>query len=259
VPHRLLLSSTPISPHTSRLLRLLIHIARNPNPPIPTDMRLIWKIPPSTIGRITRSGRFGVEIYPKNTSSMTCKDPIAHSPFHSEHSKLTYGPRAGRWVRVQLYFSTIHLTYPFLCRSRFLANLRHGSYRTRPAYALIYAIFAIAAPYHVDLKIRAHASHWYSKARKFMDLGHQLTIDGYGKEDVRRLMTVEMVQAACLLTLIDTGNGDNQVRRDLARSLEGNCIHVVGLAQLAFMTIGKAARMAAMLGLYTSVCPIDSV
>jgi hypothetical protein len=93
-----------------------------------------------------------------------------------------------------------------------LSNLRHGSYRTRPAYALVYAIFAISAPYHVDYKIRARASHWYSKARKFMEGGSEDTLNGFGRESERRLMTVEMVQAGCLLTLVETGNGDHQVR-----------------------------------------------
>ncbi|KAM0790589.1 hypothetical protein ACM66B_004454 [Microbotryomycetes sp. NB124-2] len=128
-----------------------------------------------------------------------------------------------------LYFGTVHHHFPFLHRSRFLYSLNNPtSLSSPPSLALIFAVLAIAASYHDAPHIRASASQFYTQARDKVELALNVGVQGRRGRTVATL-TVEIVQALSLLTMIEMSNSDHQ---------------------RAHLTIGQAVRVAAMLGLH---------
>ncbi|KAK4052480.1 hypothetical protein OIV83_002282 [Microbotryomycetes sp. JL201] len=128
-----------------------------------------------------------------------------------------------------LYFGTVHQHFPFLHRSRFLYSLNNPTSLTSPpSLSLIFAVLAIAASYHDAPHIRSSASHFYTQARDKVELALNVGVQGRRGRTVATL-TVEIVQALSLLTMIEMSNSDHQ---------------------RAHLTIGQAVRVAAMLGLH---------
>ncbi|GAA6061017.1 hypothetical protein JCM10212_001073 [Sporobolomyces blumeae] len=127
-----------------------------------------------------------------------------------------------------IYFSTIHQHLPFLHRPRFLYTLRHpASLSSPPSLSLIFAVLAVAAAYHDSPTIRGLQNRWYTSARDKVEAAIQAGIKPAGGRVAS--LTVEMVQALCLLALLEMGQSDHQ---------------------RAFLSIGQAVRIAAMLGLH---------
>lgn len=127
-----------------------------------------------------------------------------------------------------IYFSTLHLHLPFLHRRRFLYTVHHSaSLAAAPSQSLVFAVLALAAAYHDNPAIRAQGSYWYAKARERVDFAVSANVHPLSGSRVATL-TVEMVQALCLLALIEMGQSDHQ---------------------RAFLSLGQAVRIAAMLGL----------
>ena len=127
-----------------------------------------------------------------------------------------------------IYFSTLHLHLPFLHRRRFLYTVHNSaSLAAAPSQSLVFAVLAIAAAYHDNPTIRAQSVHWYAKARERVDFAISANVHPLSGNRVATL-TVEMVQALCLLALIEMGQSDHQ---------------------RAFLSLGQAVRIAAMLGL----------
>ncbi|GAA6021557.1 hypothetical protein JCM11491_000254 [Sporobolomyces phaffii] len=127
-----------------------------------------------------------------------------------------------------MYFSTIHQHLPFLHRPRFLYTLRHpASLTSPPSLSLIFAVLAIAAAYHDSPQIRACQTRWYNAAREKVEVAIQAGVRPAGGRIAS--LTVEMVQALALLALLEMGQSDHQ---------------------RAFLSIGQAVRIAAMLGLH---------
>ncbi|GAA5985860.1 hypothetical protein JCM10908_006308 [Rhodotorula pacifica] len=127
-----------------------------------------------------------------------------------------------------IYFSTLHLHLPFLHRRRFLYTVHNSaSLAAAPSQSLVFAVLAIAAAYHDNPAIRAQAVYWYAKARERVDFAISANVHPLNGSRVATL-TVEMVQALCLLALIEMGQSDHQ---------------------RAFLSLGQAVRIAAMLGL----------
>ncbi|GAA6000053.1 hypothetical protein JCM5350_001670, partial [Sporobolomyces pararoseus] len=127
-----------------------------------------------------------------------------------------------------IYFSTIHQHLPFLHRPRFLYTLRHpASLSSPPSLSLIFAVLAVAAPYHDTPQIRALQTRWYNAAREKVEVAIQAGVRPSGGRIAS--LTVEMVQALTLLALLEMGQSDHQ---------------------RAFLSIGQAVRIAAMLGLH---------
>lgn len=128
----------------------------------------------------------------------------------------------------EIYFTTLHLHLPFLHRRRFLYTLHNSaSLAAAPSQSLVFSVLAIAAAYHDSAVIRSQGVLWYSKAREKVDLAISANVDPMSGSRVATL-TVEMVQALCLLALIEMGQSDHQ---------------------RAFLSLGQAVRIAAMLGL----------
>ncbi|GAA5941517.1 uncharacterized protein JCM15063_001607 [Sporobolomyces koalae] len=127
-----------------------------------------------------------------------------------------------------LYFLTIHQHLPFLHRPRFLYTLRHpASLSSPPSLSLIFAVLAVAAAYHDSPQIRALQTRWYNAARDKVEVAIQAGVRPSGGRIAS--LTVEMVQALTLLALMEMGQSDHQ---------------------RAFLSIGQAVRIAAMLGLH---------
>jgi hypothetical protein len=116
-----------------------------------------------------------------------------------------------------------------LQRHRFLYSLNNPtSLSSPPSLSLIYAVLATAAPYSDSPSLRASAADFYLRARDQVETAINVGAHGRGGRTVASL-TVETVQALCLLTMIETANSDHQ---------------------RAFLSIGQAVRVAAMLGLH---------
>ncbi|BGP42162.1 hypothetical protein JCM10449v2_006167 [Rhodotorula kratochvilovae] len=136
-----------------------------------------------------------------------------------------------------LYFATLHTHLPFLHRRRFLYTLHHpASLASPPSQGLIFAVLALSAAYHDSGAVRAQGPVWYVLARQKVDaainagLHSPLSPAGTGGGSGRAAtFTVEMVQALCLLSLVEMGVSDHQ---------------------RAFLSMGQAVRIAAMLGLH---------
>ncbi|GAA5897554.1 Zn(II)2Cys6 transcription factor [Sporobolomyces salmoneus] len=127
-----------------------------------------------------------------------------------------------------IYFATIHQHLPFLHRPRFLYTLRHpASLSSPPSLSLIFAVLAVAAAYHDSPQIRAQQTRWYNAARAKVEVAIQAGVRPSGGRIAS--LTVEMVQALTLLALLEMGQSDHQ---------------------RAFLSIGQAVRIAAMLGLH---------
>lgn len=127
-----------------------------------------------------------------------------------------------------IYFSTLHLHLPFLHRRRFLYTVHNSaSLAAAPSQSLVFAVLAVAAAYHDNPTIRAQSVQWYAKARERVDFAISANVHPLSGNRVATL-TVEMVQALCLLALIEMGQSDHQ---------------------RAFLSLGQAVRIAAMLGL----------
>ncbi|BGP33989.1 hypothetical protein JCM10296v2_005804 [Rhodotorula toruloides] len=128
-----------------------------------------------------------------------------------------------------LYFSTLHQHLPFLHRRRFLYTLHHpSSLASPPSQSLILSVLAVAAAYHDSPLIRAQGPIWYALARELVDVAISAGVNPQSGNRVATL-TVEMVQALCLLSLVEMGQSDHQ---------------------RAFLSMGQAVRIAAMLGLH---------
>ncbi|BGP01956.1 hypothetical protein RTG_02290 [Rhodotorula toruloides ATCC 204091] len=128
-----------------------------------------------------------------------------------------------------LYFSTLHQHLPFLHRRRFLYTLHHpSSLASPPSQSLIFSVLAVAAAYHDSPLIRAQGPIWYALAREKVDVAISAGVNPQSGNRVATL-TVEMVQALCLLSLVEMGQSDHQ---------------------RAFLSMGQAVRIAAMLGLH---------
>ncbi|GAA5908482.1 hypothetical protein JCM6882_001279 [Rhodosporidiobolus microsporus] len=126
-----------------------------------------------------------------------------------------------------IYFTTIHTHLPFLHRRRFLYTLHHpASLSSPPSLALIFSVLAISAPYHDNPSLRALSSLWYHTARTKVEYAIAAGVKPSGARVAT--LTVEMVQALCLLALLEMGQSDHQ---------------------RAFLSIGQAMRCSAMLGL----------
>jgi hypothetical protein len=102
-----------------------------------------------------------------------------------------------------------------------------NSLASAPSLSLIYAVLAIAAPYHDNPAIRGQAQHFYTQAREQVETAINLGVQAKTGKTIASL-TVETVQALVLLTMIETGKSDHQ---------------------RAFLSIGQAVRVSAMLGL----------
>ncbi|GAA6012295.1 hypothetical protein JCM10207_002792 [Rhodosporidiobolus poonsookiae] len=136
-----------------------------------------------------------------------------------------------------IYFSTLHSHLPFLHRRRFLYTLHHpASLASPPSLSLIFSVLALAAQYHDAPSIRASSAGWYAAAREKVEaaiaagasIGGGAGGAGGRGGGGKATLTVEMVQALCLLALLEMGQSDHQ---------------------RAFLSIGMAVRIAAMLGL----------
>jgi len=126
-----------------------------------------------------------------------------------------------------IYFTTIHTHLPFLHQRRFLYTLHHpASLSSPPSLSLIFAVLAISAPYHDSPTIRSHSRLWYTFSRQKVELAIAAGLRPSGTRVAS--LTVEMVQARCLLALLEMGQSDHQ---------------------RAFLSLGEAVRVAAMLGL----------
>jgi len=114
---------------------------------------------------------------------------------------------------VDIYFATIHISFPFLNPARFRSHLRHGSYASRPSLALIYAILAISTPYSSNPSVRNTASYYYTRARTKMD-EDLATNSKAGQAGLRRsivhAVTLDTVQCGLLLTVMEFGDADHQ-------------------------------------------------
>ncbi|GAA6046924.1 hypothetical protein JCM3770_003432 [Rhodotorula araucariae] len=133
-----------------------------------------------------------------------------------------------------LYFATLHTHLPFLHRRRFLYTLHHpASLASPPSQGLIFAVLALAAAYHDSGAVRAQGPVWYGLARQKVDAainaGLHSPLSPAGTGGRTATFTVEMVQALCLLSLVEMGVSDHQ---------------------RAFLSMGQAVRIAAMLGLH---------
>ena len=103
-------------------------------------------------------------------------------------------------------------------KTKFIISLHHAPEQSKPSLALVFAILAIAAPFHVDPNVRALTPRYYERAR----LGVEEALPGgltASKRNGERdgddhKITLEIVQACCLLTIIDFGNAHHQVRPD---------------------------------------------
>ena len=140
----------------------------------------------------------------------------------------------------ELYFSTLHVHLPFLHCRRFLYTLHHpASLSSPPSQSLIFAVLAISAAYHDSPAVRAQGAAWYSLARDKVDAAINAGSHSHhspagagaanGGRGRTATFTVEMVQALCLLSLVEMGVSDHQ---------------------RAFLSMGQAVRIAAMLGLH---------
>ncbi|GAA5840658.1 hypothetical protein JCM9279_007392 [Rhodotorula babjevae] len=140
----------------------------------------------------------------------------------------------------ELYFSTLHAHLPFLHCRRFLYTLHHpASLSSPPSQSLIFAVLAISAAYHDSPAVRAQGATWYSLARDKVDAAINAGSHSHhspagagaanGGRGRTATFTVEMVQALCLLSLVEMGVSDHQ---------------------RAFLSMGQAVRIAAMLGLH---------
>ncbi|GJN92502.1 hypothetical protein Rhopal_005532-T1 [Rhodotorula paludigena] len=139
----------------------------------------------------------------------------------------------------ELYFLTLHAHLPFLHRRRFLFTLHHpASLASPPSQSLIFSVLALAAAYHDSPIVQAQGPVWYALARQKVDIAisaglHHPAAGAHGSAGgpPKRVatLTVEMVQALCLLSLIEMGQSDHQ---------------------RAFLSMGQAVRIAAMLGLH---------
>ncbi|GAA6043862.1 hypothetical protein JCM8097_001194 [Rhodosporidiobolus ruineniae] len=127
-----------------------------------------------------------------------------------------------------IYFSTLHIHLPFLHRRRFLYTLHHPSSLTSaPSLSLIFSVLAISAQYHDSPALRALSSVWYQSARGKVEAAIAAGLRPSGSRVAS--LTVETVQALCLLALVEVGLSDHQ---------------------RAFLSIGQAVRISVMLGLH---------
>ncbi|GAA5874387.1 hypothetical protein JCM3774_005023 [Rhodotorula dairenensis] len=171
-------------------------------------------------------------LYPPSAVSMHPyqQDP-PHSPYDAALAPI-YGtdlpPLEIMLDLADIYFSTLHLHLPFLHRRRFLYTVHNSaSLAAAPSQSLVFAVLALAAAYHDNPAIRAQGVYWYAKARERVDFAISANVHPLSGSRVATL-TVEMVQALCLLALIEMGQSDHQ---------------------RAFLSLGQAVRIAAMLGL----------
>lgn len=114
---------------------------------------------------------------------------------------------------VDIYFSTIHLSLPFIHPARFRSQFRHGSHSSRPSLALVYAMLAITTPYSASSSLRQTSTYYYSRARAKME--DDLTADskmGYGNSRSPAVgsLTLDTVQCGVLLAIIEFGEADHQ-------------------------------------------------
>ncbi|SCZ92045.1 BZ3500_MvSof-1268-A1-R1_Chr5-3g08300 [Microbotryum saponariae] len=127
-----------------------------------------------------------------------------------------------------IYFSTTHIHLPFLYRPRFLYSLQNPhSLASPPSLSLIFAVLAIAAPYHDHEAVRTQSRSFYLLAREKIETSIAIGVQPTGKTIAS--LTVETVQALCICTMIEMGCSDHQ---------------------RAFLSIGQAVRISAMLGLH---------
>ncbi|GAA5973447.1 hypothetical protein JCM11641_006466 [Rhodosporidiobolus odoratus] len=126
-----------------------------------------------------------------------------------------------------IYFTTLHTHLPFLHRRRFLYTLHHpASLTSPPSLSLIFAVIALSSAYHDNPSIRTSGSTWYTSARTSVELAIAAGLQPSGMRIAS--LTVETVQALCLLALYETGQSDHQK---------------------AYLSVGSAMRIASMLGL----------
>ncbi|SCV72836.1 BQ2448_4373 [Microbotryum intermedium] len=127
-----------------------------------------------------------------------------------------------------IYFSTIHIHLPFLYRPRFLYSLQNPqSLASPPLLSLIFAVLAIASPYHDNPAVRNQSRSFYILAREKIETSIAIGVQPTGKTIAS--LTVETVQVLCICTMIEMGSSDHQ---------------------RAFLSIGQAVRISAMLGLH---------
>lgn len=161
-------------------------------------------------------------------------------------------------IRANIYFATIHQHLPFLHRPRFLYTLRHpASLSSPPSLSLIFAVLAIAAPYHDAPAIGALQTRWYNAAREKVEVAIQAGVRPSGGRIAS--LTVEMVQALTLLALLEMGQSDHQrAFLSIGELLfppdppfhSAQCTTTVKTLTLASRVSGQAVRIAAMLGLH---------
>lgn len=94
--------------------------------------------------------------------------------------------------RTDLFFITIYLHFPLLHRSRYLYSLHHpASILSAPSLALVFAVLAIAAPYHDNPNVRERGEWWYTAARDKIEVSIAASVSANGE---RATLSVEMVQ-----------------------------------------------------------------
>lgn len=112
-----------------------------------------------------------------------------------------------KFLRVSKWFDIFNGQIPIIHRNRFYASLHHGAVSSKPALALVYAMLAFSAPYHLDPSIRATARFYYERSRECVEIASSSLVNGQSLTTV----SVEMVQACVVLLVIEMGNGDHQV------------------------------------------------
>ena len=101
-------------------------------------------------------------------------------------------------------------------QARFLISLNHAPIYAKPQLCLVYAILAIAAPYHANPAVRSLSTFYYKRSR--MDL-EEIVHSPLLRQDVNpdewsKAITVQTVQCCVLLTVMDFGAAHHQVSVD---------------------------------------------
>ncbi|GAA98961.1 uncharacterized protein L969DRAFT_95636 [Mixia osmundae IAM 14324] len=135
---------------------------------------------------------------------------------------------------IYIYFETVHKILPFLHETRFKVALRAWDQAERPSAALIYAIMAVASPYHDSEHVRDMSSFYHRRFRQYLE---RFAGAGLAERDLvnsssprhRQRLDVEVIQASCIASIIEFGNKQHQS---------------------AYITTGIATRLASMIGLH---------
>ncbi|KAL8279177.1 hypothetical protein RQP46_008433 [Phenoliferia psychrophenolica] len=148
--------------------------------------------------------------------------PDSAPPLHSHVAPhFVYG-------HTSIFFLTTHTHLPFINQPRFLYALRNPSTLSRtPSVCFLFALLAISAPYHSNPAVRSRAVWWYERARERVQVAINSGVSDRSHGKVN--LTIETIQALALLTMIEMGKSDHQ---------------------RAFLSLGQAVRIAAMLGLH---------